>query len=203
MILFIPLSTKQDNQDWATEASECILRRCPQCSKDSIVGHGRRRKQAHDETHDWIRIRRGMCNLCGNTFTFLPWFSPPYGHYSWITRSQALRGYFVEQLSLESAAPLVKDPDRVPAPATMRRWFRGLDSAALCRRITKLALNATAPTSGEPIAIRCGTSFVFLEKALETVRRRLAAGKILRKGQLILSWRTVAPFLYILLPLRL
>ena len=64
--------------------------------QDSIVGHGRRRKQAHDEHHDWIGIRRGLCNRCGKTFTFLPPFSPPYGHYSFIARSQALQRYFLE-----------------------------------------------------------------------------------------------------------
>jgi hypothetical protein len=42
--------------------------------------------QAHDEDHDWIRIRRGCYNLCGKTFTFLPPFSLPYSHYSLIAR---------------------------------------------------------------------------------------------------------------------
>ncbi|MHB8302570.1 MAG: hypothetical protein ACYDC6_07020 [Acidobacteriaceae bacterium] len=37
----------------------------------------RRRKQAHDRHHDWIKIRRGVCNTYGMTFTFLPAFSPP------------------------------------------------------------------------------------------------------------------------------
>ena len=55
-------------------ARKCILRRCPVCVQDSIVGHGRRRKQAHDEHHDWIGIRRGLCSRCGKTFTFLPPF---------------------------------------------------------------------------------------------------------------------------------
>ena len=44
-----------------------MLRRCPVCERDSIVGHGRRRKQAHDELHDWISIRRGRCTGCGKT----------------------------------------------------------------------------------------------------------------------------------------
>ena len=71
-ILFIPLSAAHYNfeADWAEVAEEVILRRCPICSEDSIIGHGRRRKQAHDEHHDWIGIRRGFCNLCGKTFTF-------------------------------------------------------------------------------------------------------------------------------------
>jgi hypothetical protein len=77
-ILFISLSAAQYNldADWAEVGTEVILRRCPICVQDSIVGHGRRRKQAHDEHHDWIGIRRGLCNRCGKTFTFLPPFSP-------------------------------------------------------------------------------------------------------------------------------
>jgi hypothetical protein len=45
---------------------------------DSIIGHGRRCKQAHDESHDCIKYRRGLCKLCKLTFTFLPAFSLPY-----------------------------------------------------------------------------------------------------------------------------
>jgi CHC2 zinc finger/Domain of unknown function (DUF6431) len=51
-------------------------------NQESIIGHGRRRKQAHDEYHDWITIRRGRCGSCGKTFTSLPVFSLPYTHYS-------------------------------------------------------------------------------------------------------------------------
>lgn len=205
MILFIPLSTEQDKPetDWATAATECILRRCPSCLTESIIGHGRRRKQAHDQTHDWIGIRRGICKLCQKTFTFLPFLSPPYGHYSWITRSQALWGYFAEQRPLDSAAPLVKDPDRVPSSATLRRWFRRLDSSALYRGVEKLSPGSTAsPPPGEAIAIRRRTSFPFLEKTLQAMRRRLSAGEILRQGSLIVSWQTLGLFLHLLLPLR-
>src|SRR5206468_2556947 len=88
----------------------------PICEQDSIVGHGRHRKQAHDEHHDWIGIRRGLCSRCGKTFTFLPPFSPPHGHYSLVARSQALRRYFVEGCCWEAAAPAVKDPDQRLAP---------------------------------------------------------------------------------------
>ena len=108
---------------------QVILRHCPICSQDSIVGHGRRRKQAHDQHHDWIGIRRGLCSRCGKTFTFLPPFSPPYGHYSFIARSQALQRRFLEGRSWEAAAPTVKDPDRVADPSTLRRWCRSLDSS--------------------------------------------------------------------------
>ena len=54
-----------------------------------ITGHGRRRKQAHDDCHDRIWIRRGVCRPCGLTFTILPHWSPPYGQYSFHCREQA------------------------------------------------------------------------------------------------------------------
>jgi hypothetical protein len=97
-ILFIPFSAepKKLESDWAVVCSQIILRRCPVCERDSIVGHGRRRKHAHGQDHDWIPIRRGLCNLCGKTFTFLPQFSPPYGPYRRLARSQARRRYFLE-----------------------------------------------------------------------------------------------------------
>ena len=116
-----------------------ILRSCPVCERDSIIGHGRRRKQAHDESHDWIGIRRGRCPDCGKTFTFLPLLSLPYTHYSLLARCQALRRRFVEHRSWEEATPTLKDPNRVPDPSTLRRWSSGLDSsqpAASFRRQT-------------------------------------------------------------------
>jgi len=58
-ILFIPLSAAQYNleSDWADAGTKVIVRHCPICVQDSIVGHGCRRKQAHDEHHDWNRDR--------------------------------------------------------------------------------------------------------------------------------------------------
>jgi hypothetical protein len=162
--------------DWAA-GGEQIIRRCPKCLCDSIIGHGRRRKQAHDESHDWIKIRRGICHLCGLTFTFLPRFSPPYTHYSLIARSQALRRYFLENRSWESAAPPLQDPDRVPDSSTLRRWFRGLDSSR--------------------------PPFSRLRPALEVVRQWLARGEQLACRSLHLSWPTVFPFLQVFWPLRL
>jgi hypothetical protein len=91
------------------------------------VGHGRRRKQAHDEYHDWIGIRRGCCTNCETTFTFLPVFSLPYTHYSLFARSQALQHRFDEGCSWEKAQPQLKDADRVPDASTVCRWSRGLD----------------------------------------------------------------------------
>ena len=175
-ILFISLSAAQYNleTDWAEAGTEVILRRCPICVQDSIVGHGRRRKQAHDEHHDWIGIRRGLCNRCGKTFTFLPPFSPPYGHYSFIARSQALQRYFLEGRCCEDAAPTVKDPDRVADPCTLRRWFRNLDSS----RPPFSALRRTM------LAISAWT-------------------ELLVHNSLPLHWHTVYPFLARFWPLRI
>jgi Domain of unknown function (DUF6431) len=145
--------------------------------RDSIIGHGRRRKQAHDQNHDWIRIRRGLCNLCKKTFTFLPLFSPPYSHYSLIARSQALWRYFIECCSWEAAAPLLKDPDRVADPSTLRRWFRTLD--------------ASQPP------------FSFLRRTMHAISQRLKDGEVLRNGPLLLRRQTLFLFLERFWPLRL
>jgi Domain of unknown function (DUF6431) len=177
-IVFIPLRGDPCNPDfdWAASGKEEIPRLCPKCLRDSIVGHGRRRKQAHDETHDWIGIRRGACRSCHLTFTFLPVFSLPYTHYSLLARSQALRRYFLEHTSLESAAPHLKDPNRVADPSTLRRWFRSLDSSP---------------------------AFSFLRSAVRTIANWLARGEQLPHTPLHLSWPTLFPFLQLLWPLRL
>ena len=95
------------------------------------MGHGRRRKQAHDEFHDWIWIRRGRCLLCGMTFTFLPLFSLPYTHFSLLARCRALWRRFQEHCSWEKVTPQLKSADRVPDGSTVRRWWKGLDGAQL------------------------------------------------------------------------
>jgi len=178
-ILFISLSAAQNNfeADWAEVGGEAILRQCPVCLSDSIIGHGRRRKQAHDHDHDWIQVRRGLCNLCRKTFTFLPPFSPPYCHYSLIARSQALRRYFVEGECWETAAPTVKDPDRVADPSTLRRWFRSLDSS-------------------QP-------PFSYLRQIMLAISAGLAITEIFGHDSLPLRWQTVFPFLARFWPLRI
>lgn len=93
-----------------------LPRRCPICHSDTIVGHGRRRKQAHDDKHDWIWIRRGRCPRCKKTFTILPAWSPPSGHYSYHCRRQAC-----EQSQPE---PHCRDATRLPDDSTLRRWAR-------------------------------------------------------------------------------
>jgi len=128
-ILFIPVSVPLDRleADWAEDCDEIILRRCPVCEQDSIVGHGHRRKQAHDEHHDWIGIHRGRCAVCGKTFTFLPLYSLPYTHYSLLARCHALWRRLVEHCSWEKALPKLQDSDRLADPSTVRRWSSGLD----------------------------------------------------------------------------
>lgn len=206
MILFISPLAAQDNADtdWAVTAAEHIIRQCPECLRDSVIGHGRRRKQAHDESHDWIAIRRGICNHCLKTITFLPEFSLPYTHYSLIARSEALQLYFVEGRSLDLAAPLVKDPDRVPAASTLRRWFRSLDSAERLESLQQLQpeRSSTLAPCGSAIPIRPVTSFPFLRKMVSAVSDRLAREESFCYGQLVLSWRTLAHFLQVILPLR-
>jgi len=130
-ILFVPVSVplEQLAACWAEDLDEIILRRCPVCEQDTIIGHGRRRKQAHDEHHDWIGIRRGRCVRCGRTFTFLPALSLPYTHYSLLARCQAWLRRFVEGCSWERAAPKFKDADRVPDSSTVRRWSQGVDES--------------------------------------------------------------------------
>jgi hypothetical protein len=98
-----------------------LPRRCPLCGNDTIIGHGRRRKQAHDQQHDWIWIRRGRCVPCRKTFTVLPTWSPPYGHYSFRCRQEAFEPAGGSG-SWEQSVPGVKDPNRLPDPSTVRSW---------------------------------------------------------------------------------
>ena len=99
-----------------------LPRWCPRCQRASIIGHGRRRKQEHDGQHDYIWVRRGLCRLCRKTFTILPSWSPPYGHYTLYCRQQAWEAVCVNDIGWEQAAPDCKDLTRSPDPNTQRRW---------------------------------------------------------------------------------
>lgn len=125
MIIFVPHSAEED-KPW----EEWIQRWCPRCEKEAIVGLGRRTKQAHDDRHDWIRIRRGLCQACRTTFTFLPVWSLPYTHYSLFCRQQAYERYGREH-SADRAVPPMRDPARQPDPSTILRWLRHGASGAL------------------------------------------------------------------------
>ncbi|MEK7409081.1 MAG: hypothetical protein AAB225_28805, partial [Acidobacteriota bacterium] len=72
-------------------------------------------------------------------------------------------------------APVVKDPNRVADPSTLRRRFRDLDSSP--------------------------TPYGFLRKTVAAASHWLARGEVLRHSPLSRSWRTVVPFLRQLWPL--
>jgi Domain of unknown function (DUF6431) len=99
-----------------------LPRRCPLCGNRTIIGHGRRLKQAHDERHAQIRIRRGRCRPCQKTFTVLPDWSPPSGIYSLHCRQQAWELSRPSDSSWERSIPDVADAARSPDPSTVRRW---------------------------------------------------------------------------------
>jgi len=127
---FLPRSTslKRTGPETATRPS-CGDARLVNTIRSSATGA--RSKQAHDEHHDWIGIRRGRCLGCGKTFTFLPLLSLPCTHYSLLARCQALRRRFAEHCSWEEATPTLKDSNRVPDPSTLRRWASGLECSQL------------------------------------------------------------------------
>jgi Domain of unknown function (DUF6431) len=120
-------------------AREWLPRQCPVCGQIGIIGHGRRRRQAHDGSRDWILVRRGICKLCGGTLTVLPFWCVPGAHYSLPARQEAIRS-LAEGLPLEQAAPLCRDPDRVADPSTIRRWvWRRIQSLRFLMAPTFLA----------------------------------------------------------------
>jgi Domain of unknown function (DUF6431) len=99
-----------------------LPRRCPVCGGRTIIGHGQRLKHAHDEGHQQIRIRRGRCRPCRKTFTVLPDWSPPSGHYSFRCRQQAWELLHQPNSNWERSVPDVADASRSPDPSTVRRW---------------------------------------------------------------------------------
>ena len=99
----------------------CLPRRCPVCGTGTIIGHGRRLRQVHDEAHERIWIRRGICRRCRSTFTVLPAWLVPFGHYGLCCRQQACER-IAKGDSAEEAAPHCKDPARLPDASTVRRW---------------------------------------------------------------------------------
>jgi hypothetical protein len=135
VIVFIPRSgdgCKPGDYD-----SEWLPRECPACLQVAVVGHGRRRRQAHDAIHDWILVRRGLCKVCGRTLTALPGWCVPGALYNLPARQQAL-DRLGRRCPLEQAAPDCRDPDRIADPSTVRRWF--------WRRVASLRFLLWTPT---------------------------------------------------------
>ncbi|MDP2999026.1 MAG: DUF6431 domain-containing protein [Bryobacterales bacterium] len=135
MIVFIPRFGEERKSGQSD--SEWLPRRCPVCAENAIVGHGRRRRQAHDGIHDWILVRRGVCKICGSTLTVLPARCVPGAPYSLIARQQALAA-LARNSPVDQAAPQCRDPDRIADSSTVRRWF--------WRRIESLRFWLAAPT---------------------------------------------------------
>lgn len=103
--------------------NQWLPRRCPACDREAIIGHGRRRRQAHDGSHDWIRVRRGICKACGGTLTVLPAGCVPGAPYSLPVRQQAL-ALLAQGRSAEQAAPHCRDSERLADASTIRRWVQ-------------------------------------------------------------------------------
>jgi Domain of unknown function (DUF6431) len=102
-----------------------MVRVCPACQQVSVIGHGWRKRQAHDANHIWIRIRRGICKLCGRTLTLLPGWLVPGGHYSLSARQQAAQLALTEPpRTAEECIPDSADANRSADPSTVRRWFQ-------------------------------------------------------------------------------
>ena len=78
-------------------------------------------RQSHDDQHERIWVRRGICRPCHKTFTALPYGLAPSGHYSFHCRQQACERLAAGDTA-ERAAPHCKDPTRLPDPSTVRRW---------------------------------------------------------------------------------
>ena len=98
----------------------------------------------------------------------------------------------------------MQDPNRVPDVSTVRRWFRSLDSAERLDRLQQFHLDSpsasTTTSSTDPN--RLGTSFPFLRKMMSAVVDCLTRGGVFAYDPWVLSWRNLAHFLHVLLPLR-
>jgi hypothetical protein len=101
-----------------------MVRCCPACQQDSVIGHGWRSRQAHDASHTQIRIHRGICKLCDRTLTMLPDWLVPGGHYSLAAREQAEHLATEQARPLEECVPDSADVERCADPSTVGRWFQ-------------------------------------------------------------------------------
>ena len=120
MIVFIPCS--EPGCKGCLADADWLPRQCPACRLNAVIGHGRRRRQAHDKSQDWIVVRRGICKVCDKTLTVLPHGCVPSAVYNIPVRQQAL--VLLDQgIPAEQAAPHCHDPDRIADPSTIRRWF--------------------------------------------------------------------------------
>ena len=120
VIVFIPRSA--DGSKPGDGDSEWLPRQCPACGQWAVVGHGRRWRPAHDQTHDKIRVRRGRCKSCRGTLTVLPDWCVPRAPYTLNARQHAIT-QLATGVPVDEAAPDCRDADRMIDPSTVRRWF--------------------------------------------------------------------------------
>lgn len=66
-------------------------------------------------------MRRGICHLCGKTFTILPGWLAPAAPFSLRCRQQACERIAAGD-SVEQAAPHCRDASCSPDLSTLRRW---------------------------------------------------------------------------------
>jgi hypothetical protein len=123
VILFITLPETKDNADTGVIPLSLLPRRCPACWGDTIIGHGRRLRQAHDDRHGLIWVRRGRCPPCRITFTVLPRELAPSAPFSLRCRQLACERIAGGE-PVELSAPHCHDPSRSPDPSTLRRWVQ-------------------------------------------------------------------------------
>jgi hypothetical protein len=124
-----------------------LPRQCPICGKHTIIGHGRRLRQSHDDQRESIWVRRGVCQPCKKTFTILPEWLAPSAHYTLRCRKDACERIATGE-SVEQAAPHCKDPTRLPDPSTLRRWtYRRLLSLCCWAKVGRVGVHLLrAPT---------------------------------------------------------
>jgi hypothetical protein len=118
-----------------------LPRQCPLCRLSTIIGHGRRLRQVHDDRREHLWVRRGICRPCRKTFTILPDWLAPSGHYSLRCRQQGCDRIGAGD-SAEQAVVYCQDPSRLPDPSTLRRWVQ--------RRLFSLWCWAKSGAFGEP-----------------------------------------------------
>ena len=109
-----------------------LPRWCPVCRDHTIIGHGQRLRWAHDDRHERIWARRGICRPCNKTFTILPDWLAPGAPFTLRCRQQACEN-MAAGASVEQAAPHCQDPSHSPDPSTLRRWAQRRLLTVCCR----------------------------------------------------------------------
>jgi hypothetical protein len=163
---------------------ECLPRRCPVCHDDTIIGHGRRRRQCHDDQHDCIWVRRGLCEPCRKTFTILPDWLAPAGHYSLHCRQQSCERIAAGD-SAEQAAPHCKDSTRLPDRSSVP--YRVCGQPRLRRQRCLLISASTAISKSQADRRRNGSKLrvgLIAAQYFETVGIPLLQGRLLTEAEI-------------------